>query len=102
MCFWPLLSTSLLDNLSRLLDSARKRLQSPVAYTVIKGRIRTVPSCDPDTSVPSVGENSTVVTLSLCSLNVVTHVPSFAFHRRTVLSDAADAMTVLQERTGQH
>ncbi|PIL25627.1 hypothetical protein GSI_11376 [Ganoderma sinense ZZ0214-1] len=59
---------------------------------IMIGRIRTVPSCEPDASVDPSCANITVVTLSLCSLYVVWFVPSAAFHSRTVLSDAADAM----------
>ena len=60
--------------------------------------IRTVPSCDPDARVASSGPNITVVTLSLCSLNVAVSDPFSAFHSRTVLSDAADAMNLPRGR----
>ena len=55
-------------------------------------RMNTVLVESPDDRVCPSGEKEMHNTSSLCSVNVLMHVPSLVFHNRTVLSSDADAM----------
>ena len=65
---------------------------SSLSRKSLQRRICTVPSSDADTRCSPFAVNMTCVALSLCSLNVLTCVPSAFFHSRTVLSHDAVAM----------